>query len=112
MTGITPPVPAAVRSIDDLLEAMVARGASDLHLSVGTPPAIRVRGELERLDGAPVLTPEDTQQLLYRVLSTERWRSDAPRATIASRRSSIDRTAAGTEGVIPVTSSAIGRVRG
>ena len=71
MTGITPPVPAAVRSIDDLLEAMVARGASDLHLSVGTPPAIRVRGELERLEGAPVLTPEDTQQLLYRVLSTE-----------------------------------------
>jgi len=50
---------------------MVARGASDLHLSVGTPPAIRVRGELERLEGAPVLTPEDTQQLLYRVLSTE-----------------------------------------
>ena len=64
-------MPAAVRSIDDLLEAMVARGASDLHLSVGTPPAIRVRGELERLEGAPVLTPEDTQQLLYRVLSTE-----------------------------------------
>ena len=71
VTGITPSVPAAVRSIDDLLEAMVARGASDLHLSVGTPPAIRVRGELERLEGAPVLTPEDTQQLLYRVLSTE-----------------------------------------
>ena len=50
---------------------MVARGASDLHLSVGTPPAIRVRGELERLEGAPALTAEDTQQLLYRVLSTE-----------------------------------------
>ena len=71
VTGITPSAPAAVRSIDDLLEAMVARGASDLHLTVGTPPAIRVRGELARLEGAPVLTPADTQQLLYRVLSTE-----------------------------------------
>ena len=50
---------------------MVARGASDLHLTVGTPPAVRVRGELERLEGLPALTREDTQQLLYRVLSTE-----------------------------------------
>ncbi|MDQ3066214.1 MAG: type IV pilus twitching motility protein PilT [Actinomycetota bacterium] len=50
---------------------MVAAGASDLHLTVGTPPAIRVRGELERLEGMPALTPDDTQQLLYRVLSTE-----------------------------------------
>src|SRR5919204_205171 len=31
-------------SVDDLLEQMVARGASDLHLSVGSKPAIRVRG--------------------------------------------------------------------
>jgi len=61
---------APVRSIDDLLTAMVERGASDLHLTVATPPAIRVRGELERLD-LPPLSPEDTQQLLYRVLSTE-----------------------------------------
>ena len=49
---------------------MVALGASDLHLTVGTTPAVRMRGELERLDGMPVLTAEVTQQLLYRVLST------------------------------------------
>ena len=59
------------RSVDDLLHLMVAKGASDLHLTVGTPPAIRVRGELERLEGHPALTRDDTQQLLYRVLSTE-----------------------------------------
>src|SRR5256714_3535794 len=58
-------------SIDDLLEQMVARGASDLHVTVGTPPAMRVRGHLERIDGVEPLTPEDTQQLLYRVLSSE-----------------------------------------
>ena len=70
VNGITPLASPAVRSIDDLLEAMVALGASDLHLTVGTAPAMRIRGELERLDGMPVLTPDVTQQLLYRVLST------------------------------------------
>src|SRR5688500_9882458 len=68
---MTPSEPTALHSIDALLEAMVALGASDLHLTVGTPPAIRVRGELERMEGYTALTPEDTQQLLYRVLSTE-----------------------------------------
>jgi twitching motility protein PilT len=58
-------------SIDDLLEQMAARGASDLHVTVGTPPAIRLRGHLERIDGVEPLTPEDTQQLLYRVLNSE-----------------------------------------
>jgi twitching motility protein PilT len=62
---------AAIRSIDDLLVQMVELGASDLHLTVGTPPAIRLRGELERMEGVPPLTPDETQQLLYRVLSTE-----------------------------------------
>jgi twitching motility protein PilT len=62
---------AGARSVDDLLNLMVAKGASDLHLTVGTPPAVRVRGELERLEGLPPLTRHDTQQLLYRVLSTE-----------------------------------------
>jgi len=71
VSGTPTPGTPGLHSIDDLLERMVAAGASDLHLTVGTPPAIRVRGELERLEGAPVLTPEDTQQLLYRILSTE-----------------------------------------
>ena len=58
-------------SIDDLLEQMVARGASDLHITVGTQPAIRLRGHLERIDGVEPLTAEDTQLLLYRVLNSE-----------------------------------------
>jgi twitching motility protein PilT len=58
-------------SIDDLLEQMVARGASDLHVTVGTPPAIRLRGHLERIEGVEPLTAEDTQLLLYRVLNSE-----------------------------------------
>ena len=62
-------------SIDDLLEQMVARGASDLHLSVGSRPAIRVNGRIERLEEIEVLRPEDTQQLLYQILSSEQQKN-------------------------------------
>src|SRR5713226_3332058 len=58
-------------SIDELLEHMVTRDASDLHVTAGAPPVIRVRGDVERLEGYEALTPEDTQQLLYRILSSE-----------------------------------------
>src|SRR5438477_6577772 len=57
-------------SIDELLEQCVALGASDLHVTVGSPPAVRVRGKLQPLDGAP-LDAETSQTLLYRILSTE-----------------------------------------
>jgi twitching motility protein PilT len=62
-------------SIDDLLEQMVARGASDLHLSVGSQPAIRVHGHIERLEEFEKLTPDDTQQLLYQILSSEQQKN-------------------------------------
>ena len=58
-------------SIDDLLERTVAAGASDLHVTAGCEPAIRVNGVLERLEDLGPLTREDTQQLLYRITSTE-----------------------------------------
>ena len=61
----------AANSIDELLERMVEAHASDLHVTTGTPPAIRVRGEVERLQGFDALTGEETQQLLYRILSSE-----------------------------------------
>jgi twitching motility protein PilT len=61
----------AIYSIDALLERMVARSASDLHVTVGTPPAMRVNGALERDADVPSLTPDDTHQMLYRILSTE-----------------------------------------
>jgi twitching motility protein PilT len=58
-------------SIDTLLEQMVAHDASDLHITVGAPPVLRLRGQLHRLDELPRLTPDDSRQLLYRILSTE-----------------------------------------
>ena len=41
---------------------VTARGASDLHLTAGSPPAARVRGRLERL-GETALTADDLQRL-------------------------------------------------
>jgi twitching motility protein PilT len=64
-------MPETFLSIDALLERMMARNASDLHVTVGTPPAMRVHGALERYQDVPDLSPEDTHQMLYRILSTE-----------------------------------------
>ena len=64
-------MPDDLFSIDDLLLQMVALDASDLHVSAGSPPVVRVRGHLERLEGAAALAPEETLDLLYRILSTE-----------------------------------------
>ena len=61
----------ATFSIDDLLEHMVALGASDLHVTTGSNPVIRLNGRLQRVEEFPRLTPDDTQRLLYRILSTE-----------------------------------------
>jgi twitching motility protein PilT len=58
-------------SIDTLLEQMVAHNASDLHVTVGSKPVLRLRGDLHRLDNLPVLSAEDTRHLLYRITSTE-----------------------------------------
>src|SRR5437870_3017162 len=64
-------MPHMPASIDDLLEQTVALGASDLHLTVGSPPVARVRGHLQPIEGSAPLGPEDTQQLVYRILSSE-----------------------------------------
>jgi twitching motility protein PilT len=61
----------AAASIDELLEQVVVRDASDLHVTVGSEPVVRVNGRLERLDEFSRLSPEDTQLMLYRILSTE-----------------------------------------
>ncbi|MEK6684385.1 MAG: type IV pilus twitching motility protein PilT [Nitrospirota bacterium] len=51
-----------------LLQTMTEKGASDLHITTGTPPQIRVNGGLIPLD-LPVLTPAETKQLVYSVLT-------------------------------------------
>src|SRR5262245_17221741 len=48
---------------------MVKRGASDLHLTVGTPPQIRVDGKLTKLEGHDLLTPEEVKKLAYSIMN-------------------------------------------
>jgi twitching motility protein PilT len=50
------------------LEALVARQGSDLHLKVGSPPQMRVDGQLHRLDDAPTISSEMTENLLREVV--------------------------------------------
>jgi twitching motility protein PilT len=54
--------------LDAVLTRLVELGGSDLHLTVGLPPMLRVDGDLVPLDGQPVLDPDDTQQAVYSIL--------------------------------------------
>lgn len=56
--------------IDDLFKDMKTQGASDLHLYVGLPPILRLKGEMVRTE-RPVLTEESTKELIYGILSEE-----------------------------------------
>jgi len=68
-------MPDSFLTIDALLERAVALGASDLHVAAGAAPAVRVRGQLQRLEEFEPLTPDVTQTLLYRILSSEQQKN-------------------------------------
>ena len=55
----------------EILKQTVELNASDLHMTVGAPPMVRVRGELRALDGYPPLTSKDTRDLIYGILSND-----------------------------------------
>ena len=56
-------------NIGELLQILVDRGASDLHVTTGTYPQIRVAGRLVPLTEFEILTPQETQRLAYSVLN-------------------------------------------
>jgi len=56
--------------IDDLLREAVAREASDLHVTVGVPPVLRLSGSLTHM-AYPVLMPADTDKLLAAITNDE-----------------------------------------
>src|SRR4029434_3335643 len=55
-------------TLPELLKKTVELQGSDLHITISTPPQVRVHGHLQRLDG-PELTPADTKALTYSVLT-------------------------------------------
>ncbi len=56
--------------IDDYFKEMKEKGASDLHMVIGFPPLLRLRGELVPTQH-PVLTPESNREILFEILSPE-----------------------------------------
>ncbi|MEA2100987.1 MAG: type IV pilus twitching motility protein PilT [Thermodesulfobacteriota bacterium] len=55
-------------NIYELLKTVVEKDASDMHLTTGSPPQIRVRGQLYPMD-MPMLMPKDTRKLAYSILT-------------------------------------------
>jgi twitching motility protein PilT len=55
----------------DLLIEMIERRASDLHLTAGARPTIRVRGRLVGLENYPVMTPAATREVIYSILTND-----------------------------------------
>jgi twitching motility protein PilT len=55
-------------TLPELLKTLVEKSGSDLHITINTPPQIRVHGHLQRLEGAD-LSAAETKQLSYSVLT-------------------------------------------
>lgn len=54
-----------------VLNRMVELGASDVHLTPGFAPAIRVRGQITPMEGQPPLTPQQTREVVYSILNDD-----------------------------------------
>ncbi|HSG99536.1 MAG TPA: ATPase, T2SS/T4P/T4SS family, partial [candidate division Zixibacteria bacterium] len=60
-------------SMDQLLQLMAQRGASDLHIKVGSPPGLRIDGKIQPLSEYGNLTPEQTEAMCRELLSESQW---------------------------------------
>jgi twitching motility protein PilT len=54
----------------EILLEVVAKKASDLHLTAGAPPMLRVRGSLVPVEGTQRLTATDTREIVYAILNS------------------------------------------
>ncbi|WP_345750788.1 type IV pilus twitching motility protein PilT [Microbacterium rhizophilus] len=58
-------------TVVDALHRVVADGGSDLHITAGVPPMMRLHGSLRPIDGAPVWTADDVRREVTSLLSPE-----------------------------------------
>ncbi|MGM9570755.1 MAG: type IV pilus twitching motility protein PilT [bacterium] len=102
--------------IDELLTEAHKRGASDLHITVGIPPAIRVDGRLMHMEGYPKLLPPDTKKLVDSLLNPKQQESFQERgeldfsysiAAIGRFRCNVFRQRGSSAAVIRLISSTI-----
>ncbi|MEO8580260.1 MAG: type IV pilus twitching motility protein PilT [Gemmatimonadales bacterium] len=66
-----PPKPAGGANLRTLLEEMVSRNASDLHIVAGERPKLRIDGDITNASSEFELAPKDTLQLAYSVLTEQ-----------------------------------------
>jgi twitching motility protein PilT len=71
--GVQEAEPKSKVGVAELLERVLELGASDLHLTAGARPTVRVHGKLGPLEDYPVLRPTDIQSMVYSIL-TQRQR--------------------------------------
>src|SRR2546429_6597203 len=55
----------------DILIEVIGVNASGLHLTAGTPPMVREKGRLRPLDQFPVMSPQDTREIVYSILNND-----------------------------------------
>jgi twitching motility protein PilT len=58
---------------EDLLRAMVQKGASDLHVKAGSAPGFRIDGEVQQQTEFGALSPEQTSDLARQLMTPEQW---------------------------------------
>lgn len=58
-------------TIESLLQQVIDSNASDLHLTVGAPPTLRIQGELTPVGGTEKLSPADCENLIFAITSNE-----------------------------------------
>ncbi len=56
-------------NLHDLLKFMIEKGASDLHITTGIPPSIRVDGKIKLIPGLEPLSATQTKDLCYSILT-------------------------------------------
>lgn len=58
-------------NIHDMLQMLIDRNGSDLHIVVGSPPMLRVDGALIAVEGAPILKKEHAELLVFPIMTQE-----------------------------------------
>src|SRR4051812_14210875 len=54
-----------------VLKRMVEDEASDVHLTAGVPPAVRIHGRIEPMEGFAPVTPQETRDVIYSMLNDD-----------------------------------------
>ena len=61
-----------MNQIDDIIKIAIERNASDLHITVGLPPVLRIDGQLVPIEGYKKLAPEDVRMLVLPIVPEQK----------------------------------------